>query len=103
MIPFDKTNREIHVGDYIIYGHALGRSSSLRIGKVLAIKMRKKDWYSTVEDSFSITVIGVNDDPDYKDYQNKPELCSTCGHLLFPNRTLVIDKSQIPKNYIELL
>ena len=38
VVPYDKTGTEIKEGDFIVYGHALGRCAGLRIGKVLAIK-----------------------------------------------------------------
>jgi hypothetical protein len=105
MTPFDKTNKEIHVNDYIVYGHALGRCAGLRIGKVLKIKEKESRWGQETIKSFSITVIGVDDDwVNYSPYTNsEPKLCSHVGHLLYPNRIIVLDKSNVPEKYIELL
>ncbi len=39
---YDKSGREINIGDYIVYGLALGRCAALRFGKVLDIKFKTK-------------------------------------------------------------
>jgi len=96
-MPLDKLHREIHVGDYIAYGHLLSRSAGIRIGKVLAIKPRKSRRGSTKEENFTITVIGIDDD------WHLPKLCSTTGNLLYPDRIVVIDKSSLSDEYVTLL
>lgn len=93
----DKIGYPIVVGDWIAYGHALGRCAGLRIGKVLKITERKAAW--TRERTWSITVIGVNDDWSFKD----PGVCSRVGTLMFPNRTIVLKPEQVPARYVELI
>lgn len=97
----DKAGRQINVGDYIAYGHALGRCAGLRIGKVLAIKYQEKEvgcgQYKELRPDWRITVIGVSDDWDH----NAPELCSRKGTLMFPNRIIVLDS--IPLIHRKLL
>jgi hypothetical protein len=104
MTPFDKTNREIHVGDFIVYGHALGRCAGLRIGKVLKIKEKESCWGDKILKGFSITVIGIDDDwADSPYMHSEPKLCSHVGHLLYPNRIIVVDRRNVPQNYLSLL
>lgn len=99
MTPFDKIGKEITIGCFIAYGHALGRSAGLRIGRVLAIK-------SPVEGDcdnqfygggWRITVIGIDDDWAH----NAIRLNNRKGILQFPKRMLVLD--QVPENYRILL
>lgn len=95
--PKDKLGTEICVGDYLIYGHAIGRSASLRIGKVL--KITEKEVRGSWESGFTITVIGVDDDWAHKEV----ELCKSKGHLLFPNRTINVAGCLLPKKVKDLL
>lgn len=99
MTPTDKVGREITVGAFVAYGHALGRSSGLRIGRVLAIKPPAEDdrdaqFYGG---GWRITVIGVDDDWMHRG----PELNSRKGVLQFPKRMLVLD--QLPEPHRSLL
>jgi hypothetical protein len=101
MIPKDKIGQDINVGDYIAYGHALGRCAGIRIGKVLAIKgevhtnLRGKE-----ETRWRIHVWGIDDD-----YFPNMELqiLTHKGVLEFPNRIVRLDIDQVPSAYIELL
>lgn len=87
----DKAGNEINVGDYIVYGHALGRCAGLRYGKVLEIKA-SKGYYD--EGKPVLSVQGVDDDWKHR----KPELCARKGTLGFPNeRVLVIKEDQLPQ------
>lgn len=92
----DKLKNPISVGNYIAYGHALGRCAGLRIGKVLALSM-KTDFYD--REVFSITVWGIDDDWQ----SQQPTLLNTKSTLLFPSRIIVLDESQVPSAYKELL
>lgn len=91
----DKTGVPIKVGDFIAYGHAMGRSAGLRFGKVLALKKRERRYQS--DPGASITVIGVEDDWSH----NAPKLCSRVGTLQYPERTIVLDR--IPDPHYTLL
>jgi hypothetical protein len=95
--PYDKIGREIKVGDFIAYGHALGRCAALAIGKVLDIKYGPpKSAYSSTRNQWSISVWGVDDGWD-----GKKKLNSTKGTLQFPDRIIVLDK--VPDEYEKLL
>jgi hypothetical protein len=97
MIALDKLGQEIKVGDYIAYGHALGRCAGLRIGKVLNIKYEESNDWSNSK-IFKIKVWGIDDEWSYD-----PILCSTPGTLNFPDRIVVLPIHQIPPDYVELL
>lgn len=99
MTPIDKAGREITVGSFVAYAHALGRSAGLRIGRVLAIKApaegdRDAHFYGG---AWRITVIGVDDDWTHR----PPELNQRKGVLQFPKRMLVLD--QLPETHRVLL
>lgn len=90
----DKLGNEIRIGDYIAYGHALGRCAGLRIGRVLDIKPRK-DWRD--EEGVSITVRGIDDD------WSKKELCKKNGTLLYPDRVIVLRPNMLDSERRDLL
>lgn len=96
----DKLGFEIKPGDYIAYGHALGRCAGLRIGKVLkTVAEFKRDYpYQEPRWFYRVIVRGVNDD------FSKLELCKTKGTLLFPqDRIIVLDPARVPQKYLDLL
>lgn len=97
MKAIDKSGREIKIGDYIIYGHALGRCAGLRYGKVLKLN-EKKDFNN--KDFVDVTVIGIDDDWDFRGVK----ICDRKGTLLFPeSRVLVIEEDQMPEEVLKLL
>jgi hypothetical protein len=98
VIAKDKLGRAFRAGDFIAYGHALGRCAGLRIGKVLAIRQAPTEtWRDVPLLGWRITVVGVSDDWD-----DKPlELCKK-GTLQFPNRCLKLDPTDVPKAYLDL-
>jgi hypothetical protein len=91
----DKIDQEINVGDYIIYGHALGRCSGLRIGKVLNLKTDVDGFNRPI---YRITVWGIDD--DWQNYT--PQLLNKKSTLLYPNRCVVVDKSKFSQKYLDL-
>jgi hypothetical protein len=91
---FDKLGKEITQGCYIVYGHLLGRSAGLKVGKVLAIKPAPEGRFGEAR----ITVRGVNDGW----YDEKPSLSENKGTLQFPDRCLVVNESDLPKIYSSL-
>lgn len=97
-VPYDKTGAEIKEGDFIVYGHALGRCAGLRIGKVLAIKHHADKAYTWSAD-WSISVIGVDDDWD----SCAPRLCASKGTLAFPDRIVVLRRENVPATHLVLL
>jgi len=81
----DKSGREVKVGDYIIYGHALGRCAGLKWGKVLKI-VKNKEQEDNVYDSgcWAINVIGIEE----KRWSKSPYELSRKGTLNFPSRII---------------
>lgn len=98
MIPKDKLGKDIVVGSYIAYGHALGRCAGLRIGKVLAIKHIPKSNPHYYGSEWRITVRGVDDDWSP---HSPMELCKKNGTLQFPDRIVVL--LNVPDVYVALL
>lgn len=98
VILTDKLGQRIVPGSIIVYGHVMGRSGGLRIGKVLKVdrKPEQKYNYSPLE---RLTVQGI--DAEWQD--RKPELLSKKSTLMFPDRTVVIDPAMLPANLKELL
>ena len=92
---FDKAGKQLFVGDYIIYGHNLGRCAGLKFGKVLSLEhevenrgYNGKEWlYNT----YKIGVQGVDDD-----FSGEPTL-SRKSYLLYPDRIFVISFDQLPE------
>jgi len=91
----DKCGDAVRPGDFIVYGHALGRCAGLRYGRVIAIKEGNLDYDKKGP---KLHVIGLDDDRSYK----KPRLCKK-GVLSFSSRVLKVNKSQIPAPALELL
>ena len=91
----DKTGRALQVGDYIVYGHGVGRSHELRFGKVLQIKAKEKN--RPYDTGAAITIIGAND-PDWK--ADKPYVRDKArvGTIRYPERTVIVNDT-IPKAY----
>jgi hypothetical protein len=95
----DKSGREIVIGDYIVYGHALGRCAGLKYGKVLGFKELKQSYYSE-ETKIGLSVIGIEDDWSSQD----PKLGQRKGFLQFPEeRVLLVYPEQLPEGYKDLL
>ncbi len=84
----DKLGQEILKGDFIVYGHNLGRCAGLRIGKVLKIDEKGR-----------ITVRGIDDDWKHR----PPQLCSRAGVLLYPNRVIVLPCHMLDDERYKLL
>lgn len=81
----DKLEQEIKVGDWIAYGHALGRCAGIRIGWVLAIK-----------ENGNLTVQGINDDWS----RLGVKLCDRKGTLQFPEeRVIVLPVDSVPPRF----
>lgn len=94
----DKLGQEITVGCYIVYGHQLGRSAMLKVGKVLAIRIVPKPEFG-YDSGYRITVVGIE---DYDWEKDGPKL-SKKGTLQYPNRCIVLPKKMLPSKYTELL
>lgn len=95
----DKAGQEVRVGDYIAYGHNLGRCAGLRFGKVHKITQKKAEAkYSFDSEMWSITVRGIED--DWSHQEAKP--LERKSSLSFPERTIKINGS-IPTKYKDML
>lgn len=90
----DKAGHTVKVGDFIVYGHALGRCAALKFGKVLKIET-VKTWRDEIE--WRIGVRGVEE----QRWCGKIEL-SRPGTLMFPERTILANDF-IPQAYKDLL
>jgi hypothetical protein len=103
--PLDKIGQPIVVGSYIAYGHALGRSAGIRIGRVLVIKHSTeplfKDGSGRIKDVWRITVIGLDDDWSW--CHREPKLCERKGTLQFPERMIVLAPELVPAKFRVLL
>lgn len=95
---YDKLDREITVGSFIIYGTLLGRCAALRVGRVEEVRKVKKEWQKDEDAKWHITVTGVNERFSWKDQCVKCELGKK-GTLQFPDRCVVIDKSDLATKY----
>ena len=86
-------------GDYIVYGHALGRCAGLRYGLVLDIIMGKSTDYADKNPIPKLRVIGVDDD-----WAHHPvSLLSKPSVLQFSKRILKITSDQLPYEVRHLL
>lgn len=87
----DKLGVPIEVGSCVIYGHAMGRSAGLRVGKVLSVGVEEVKYG---ERTCSIRVRGIDDD------WNCPGL-TKCkpGTLRFSKRILVIPSESLPEEF----
>ncbi len=95
----DKVGREIKVGSIIAYGHAMGHSAGIRIGKVCDISEGFEVKWGVERDATRITVIGV----DGEWLHRSPRLNERKGTLLYPNRVIVLDEDKVPAVYMDLL
>jgi|ERR1035441_636486 hypothetical protein len=95
---YDKIGQEITKGCFIAYGHALGRSAGLRVGRVESLNFAKtKDlWTKETIENISITVLGVDDDWD----DEKPKILSKRSTIFFTDRTVVLNS--IPEKLAKL-
>ena len=91
----DKVGQTVKVGDVIAYGHAVGRSAALRIGKVLGIT-KVHTAYMRREADWSIRVRGVEESK-----HQGPSLCKRDGTLQYPDR--IIKLTTVPDDIAKLL
>jgi len=82
----DKIGQPLAVGDYIAYGHAMGRCAGIRIGKILNINSKP----GVRGTAWSICVIGVDDDWDMWEpslQSSKGRYSSLLGSFGYESRT----------------
>lgn len=92
--PLDKLDRPIHVGDFIVYGHALGRCAALKIGRVLEIK--RVDPTHREGSPWRLTVVGW-DEASWRE----PRVSR--GTLQFPDRAIVVREADVPVHVVRVL
>lgn len=90
----DRAGQEVKVGDFIVYGHALGRCAGLQFGRVLSIKSIERQRFSGIEEHWRIRAQGVNED------YNKPQLIKP-GTLKYPDR-IILANDFIPQKLKDL-
>lgn len=99
----DKAGVPVEPGDFIIYGHALGRCAGLQYGKVLGYAPHpKSDWgynSKTGDRDCKLRIIGVDDSWSHK----PPELLSKASIVCFGDRVLKLHPDQVPKPIAALL
>lgn len=95
----DKAGHELKAGDYIVYGHNLGRCAALRYGMIVDIYEPKENWRS--EKRIHIRVRGV--DAEGWSAAKGPQLLSKDSTLQFGDRVLRISNSQMPDPVLKLL
>ncbi|MBI2030795.1 hypothetical protein HYT05_04190 [Candidatus Kaiserbacteria bacterium] len=99
----DKAGVAIVPGDYIVYGHALGRCAGLRYGKVLALvphPPKERSYYKVGDRECKLRIIGVDD--DWSSHK-PPELLTKASVVGFGSRVLKLYPSQVPEKVAELL
>jgi hypothetical protein len=109
----DKTGRPLKEGDFIIYGHALGRCAGLQYAKVLAITIGKRGYLEEPVIKLRVQGVDLDDNFDFEDKEWTRERKKSPGyervHLLkpstlaFPSRVLRVTKDQIPVDVFKLL
>lgn len=91
-----KDGRTVCVGDFVIYGHNLGRCAGMRFGIVLKIEV-VTDYRG--DDEWRIQVRGIDDDWRRDIGDAKP--CRK-GTLMYPERIMGVNML-IPDDFKELL
>lgn len=95
MTPRDKLDRPIAVGDFIAYGHALGRSAALKIGRVVAIRcLAEPTWRGG--SPWRITVAGIDEASWHTTRISR-------GTLQFPDRAIVVPREDVPAHWRGML
>lgn len=89
----DKTGKqEIDVGSYVVYATTLGRSSALKFGKIVGMKVPKNPEAFQKEGDYSYRVVGIDDNWSHRE----PEICKP-GTLLYENRIVVLPFEMLPE------
>lgn len=84
----DYTGQEIKVDDWLIRAYNLGRCAALKYAKVLSLT-----------DTGKLVTIGFTTNKSWKGKGFKPD--DGKGIVSYPDRTMVIDESKVPKEVIE--
>jgi hypothetical protein len=105
---YDKAGQRVHIGDVIVYGHALGRCAALQYGMVTKFKESKNKWTDKPEVHLIVRGISYHDnDMDNvgnrnSTYRQVPKFLKL-GTLQFPSRLLKVNVDQIPLDVYTLV
>lgn len=109
----DKTGRSLRPGDFVVYGHALGRCAGLQYGMVLAITEGKFGYGDKQYPKLRIQGVEMDDNNDFHDpewtKERRQKLNTPRASLLkpstltFPSRVLWVTRAQVPTEVLELL
>lgn len=91
----DKLGRELKVGDIIVYGNSIGRSCTIKVGKILDLAQANTNYGPQDR----IKVQGI----DEHRWLGREAQLGRPGILLYADRTLVISREQVPTKYLTLL
>lgn len=106
----DKSGWILKPGDFIIYGHALGRCAGLQYGKVMEIIEGKSPlgYNMPTWTKLKIRPVTYNDNydrigPDYQWDTSKVRVSTKASVLTFSSRVLKVERYQIPQPVLEAL
>lgn len=109
----DKTGRALKAGDFVVYGHALGRCAGLQYGRVLAITEGKFGYDDKLYPKLRIQGVEMDDNNAFHHPERTKErrerfkdpLASLLkpSVLTFPSRVLRVTRDQVPAEVLELL
>lgn len=99
----DKAGTELRPGDFIVYGHSVGRSAALRFGRVVSVNEKKARWDGYV--GTTLTVWGVDDDyfDEASPFSREAKLLTKTSTLQYSRRTLRVDRSCVSQAALKLL
>ncbi len=96
----DKSGRQIKPGDFIVYGHAMGRCAGLRYGVVKEIKEGKDIWSGKAKEHCRVR--GADDD-NFSGDRRTHKLTNRDGTLMYGDRILVVKPEQMPMDAVVVL
>ncbi len=96
----DKSGKQIKPGDFIVYGHAMGRCAGLRYGIVKEIKQGKDIWSGKGKEHCRVR--GADDD-NFSGPRRKHKLAERDGTLMYGDRILVIESCHMPMDALVVL
>jgi hypothetical protein len=96
----DKAGQSLYPGDYIVYGHALGRCAALRFGIVLDIYEANDPygWWPGKDKGkkkVHLRIRGI-DTEGWEVEAKGPKLLTKDSTLQFPDRVVRLTKNQVP-------
>ena len=108
----DKLGQELKPGVWIFYGHNIGTSAGLRLGKVMAVSQGEVNERCPWLSNDRVTVWGIDDDhlSYYKYHKDephsdwaRPKPNSKKSTLLFSSRCVVVPEEYVPEPYRRMI